>query len=105
VDQLTNEKSMLHTMTQFAVGETVTFGGKDYFVTGVGTEIDAVDPITGDKGMIEVTDEGVEMKPKQSPLPEGLEKMPMDPSKFDLKQKIAEFSEPTEHVLDVERSV
>lgn len=53
--------------------------------------------------------EGVEeMPPAKEEKIEGLEELkdlPLDPSKFDTKQNVADLGDPTEHVLDVERSV
>lgn len=61
--------------------------------------------VTGASVTPEVTDPWNEPHTVEQGTIPGLEELPMDPSQMDDKQKIAEFADPTEHVLDVERSV
>lgn len=84
----------------FKVGDQITMDGEKYTITQIGDSLAAADPITGEDGIIEVADE-----PTSKATISGLEEVPMDPSKFDEKHKIADLGDSTAHVLDVERDV
>jgi hypothetical protein len=83
----------------FSLGQTVEMNGESYTITALGP-----DPITGVEGVVEYKDE----LPPDNDLAfiPGIQQLPVDPSKLDEKKsKVADLGDPTEHVLDVERSV
>ena len=82
------------------VGHTVQINGTNFIISQVGT---SADEKKEDTGILDISDAGNGLGEGVS-LPE-LEAMPIDPSKFDTKQKIADLGDAQEHVLDVERSV
>lgn len=100
IDQETGDVATLSGFSpavQFKVGQIVNFNGHQYIITGTSSIIQGVDPIDGTEGALIVADE-----PSNIP---GIEEIPMDPSKMDQGDKIADLGDPTEHVLDVERSI
>ena len=86
----------------FKPGETINFNGETYTVKSVNSLIPGIDPSTGIDGVMEVKDSDDIVLPGGGSLP-GLE-LPIDPSKLDSKQKIAEVGE-LAHVLDEERAI
>lgn len=63
----------------------------------------SIDPITGNEAIIEVVEDSKTLL-TTSFIP-GIEAIPTDPSKIDIKQKIVDLGDPNEHVLDTERSI
>jgi len=63
-------------------------------------KLPTTDPVSGEEGMVTVVEEPA----TTSSIP-GLEALPMDPSKMNTKQNIADLGDPSEHVLDTERSI
>lgn len=67
------------------------------------TTLVSIDPITGNEAILEVVEDS-KASLTTSFIP-GIEAIPMDPSKIDIKQKIVDLGDPNEHVLDTERSI
>jgi hypothetical protein len=91
-------------LTMYKVNDVIKINGTTMVVTenGIQSEgqVQAEDPIIGVDTLLDVAEE--QMPDKGIP---GLEEIPMDPSKLDPEKNIADLGDPTEHVLDVERSV
>lgn len=82
------------------VGQKTSVNGTEYIIESVSsTKLPTIDPTTGMEGLVEILDEVT-----TKPIP-GLSEIPLDPSKMDSKQKIADLGDPAEHVLDDERAV
>lgn len=101
VDKNGNSISFSTSHSSFSIGNKVTTPDNEFVITQIGDKFAASDPITGEDGIVEVKDEETTAAPTIS----GLEEVPMDPSKFEEKHKIADLGDPTSHVLDVERDV
>jgi len=100
--------------TKYNPGEHITLSGVTYIITAVHEHMLTVDPVTGIMNWVEVSVEGEpaaplqsnKNKPEDSPIPmDSLQALPVDPSKFETKHKIADAGDPAEHVLDVERAI
>lgn len=99
----------------FEIGQKVMINGKECTVTGVGSsdmppasiKIEATDPITGVQASVEVLEEGEPEDFIETAVPAipGMGKIPVDKSKLQDGIKVAQMGDPTEHVLDIERSV